>query len=178
MSLLIRQTASVCRPLTKLYRKKQIKGLPVKCWKSHVYPLHLTTQSQYAGEPETHFLLLLWLQDPRIYSDVKVPTTAVTKISFHYMHIFFLFACKTKPAYALIPEQQRANTSAACVIGNISMESHIRSIACVNMCVGVCVCVCVFGCVCVWGVCVCVCVCERVFLLITFVHERILQKLV
>ena len=162
MSLLIRQTASVCRPLTKLYRKKQIKGLPVKCWKSHVYPLHLTTQSQYAGEPETHFLLLLWLQDPRIYSDVKVPTTAVTKISFHYMHIFFLFACKTKPAYALIPEQQRANTSAACV----------------NMCVGVCVCVCVFGCVCVWGVCVCVCVCERVFLLITFVHERILQKLV
>ena len=46
--------------------------------------------------------------------------------------------------YALTSEQQRVNTSATFVIGNISMERHIRAPACVC---GVCVCV---WCVCAY----------------------------
>jgi hypothetical protein len=140
LSLLILQTANVFRPLTKLYRKKQTKGLPVKCWKSHGYPLHLTTQSQSAGEPETHFLLLSWPHDPRIYSSVKGSTMSVTKISFHQMHIFSL---RLHDQTSVCPDARAAafqNLCRLCDWKHFHGKSHPWFAS-----VCVCVCVCLRG---------------------------------
>lgn len=86
-SCMFRQHSVIIRPVTNIHRKKADKRSTCEMpTDTELSTLSHHTISAFWQNLIPHFLPIPWSHDSRIYSDVKVPITSVTKISLHQIH--------------------------------------------------------------------------------------------